>query len=293
MRIKLLLVFVLALFFANAGTAQARFLSIVCAANQDAQVDPIVSPGVYPSAHLHTFYAARGVTQNSTVASLEASTSSCVQGGFADGATKTPMSSTRVAGDTAGMWEPTAYNHGVELVKPLLADYWSNTGIPTNVPLSNVPEGLQFVIGNAHATSPPPKFVLYWNCGGSFVTTWPSSTTPYNTCPDTGAHSLQAHLTFPDCWDGTGLTPADTTYGPIKVADFAGGPAFGPCPAAFPIQLPHMQLILHTHIAGDATGLSFSSGPYYTLHGDYWQTWKQSILQGNENWLRTGVLPTP
>jgi len=271
-----------------AGTADARFLSVVCFPNQNAQVDPIVSPGVKPSAHLHTFYSARNVTENSTVQSLEAGGTSCTRGAFA-GARN--MTAAEVAGSTAGMWIPTMYLNGVEVKNSglYMADYWSTSGLPSGVTISNYPEGLAVVAGDAHSTGPPPKHVVYWNCGGDNTAQYPSLNVPRNDCPAT--KTLQAHNTLPECWDGNGLTTNDVTYGPVANEGFQQAPTFGKCPAAFPIQLPHVQMILHTGLSGNVSGLSFSSGPAYTLHGDYWQTWKQSTLLAAENWLRTGKLP--
>ena len=268
-----------------ASSAQARFLSVVCKPYQDLQVDPIVSPGVFPSAHLHTFYAAPGVTQFSTVNSLEQATTSCTRGAFA-GARN--MTAAEVADSTPGMWEPTMYLNGHEITGQYMADYWSTSGLPAKAVIHDMPEGLQIVAGDAHATGPQPKYILYWNCGGDNTAKYPSLATPRNDCP--ASNPLQAHITLPECWDGKGLTPSHTAYGPSSNS-FQQAPTFGPCPAAFPIQLAHVQMILHTGLSGNVSGLSFSSGPPYTLHADYWQTWNQAALHANENWLRTGVLP--
>jgi hypothetical protein len=280
------LVGVLTAFMLAATPAQARFLSVVCQPNQDAQVDPIVSPGVKPSAHLHTFYGATGVTQFSTVGSLEAAATSCKHGAFAGART---MTAAEVAGSTAGIWEPTMYLNGHEVTGQYMADYWSTSGLPSKAVIHDYPEGLAVVAGDAHATSPPPKYVVYWNCGGDNTAKYPSLNVPRNDCPS--GKSLQAHVTLPECWDGHGLTTADTTYGPVANPNFQQAPTFGPCPAAFPVQLPHVQMILHTGLTGNVSGLSFSSGSPATLHADYWQTWDQSVLHADENWLRTGVLP--
>lgn len=264
------------------ATSQARFFGVKCKPNQDLQVDPIGQFGVVPSAHLHTFYGASGVTAFSTVASLEASTSSCYGGAFSPGGA---MTAARVAADTSGLWTPKMYLNGVPFNPSFVTEYWSNTGIAKTP--QDVPEGLQMIAGSAHATSPPPMYELYFDCTGSTI---PASPTPTG-CPV--GHGLQAHITFPTCWDGVGLTPADVAYAGAPVP-FTQAPNDYPCPAAFPVQLPHIQMIFHTTLVGDQTqSLTFSSGPWYTLHADYWQTWSnQTMLQQNENYLRTGVVPT-
>lgn len=269
-----------------AGPAQARFFGFKCSANQNAQVDPIVSPGVKPSAHLHTFFGARGVTEFSTTASLEGSTTSCFGGFFANGGPHVAMTAAETAANTAGIWIPTMYVNGVARNPAWVTDYWSNTSIrATPVDMA---EGQQMIAADAHSTSPPPMAELFWNCGADFTNQWPSSTKP-PLCPSN--HTLQAHLQFPTCWDGTGTKPTDV-INPGAPA-FTEAPRFYACPAAFPKTLPHVQLIIHTGLSGTATQqITFSSGPYYTLHGDYWQSWKdQAFLHQAENFLRTGVIP--
>ena len=271
---------------AAASTAQARFLSVVCPRNQDAQVDPIVSPGVKPSAHLHSFYSALNVTENSTVQSLENGGTSCTHGAFAGART---MTASEVAGSTAGMWIPAMYMNGAEVTKAYIADYWSTSGLPAGATIHNMPEGLQIVVGDSHATTPPPKYEIYWNCGGDHTGTYPSANAPRNDCPS--KWTLQAHITLPGCWDGKGLGVSDTTFAQVVNANFTQAPSFRACPSTFPIQLPHVQMIVHTGLYGNVSGLSFSSGSPATLHGDYWQTWNQQTLANAENWLRTGQLP--
>lgn len=285
-RLALAVVAIAAFACISASAADARFLSVVCQPNQDLQVDPIVSPGVKPSAHLHTFFGVRGVTENSTVASLEGSTTSCTRGAFAGARS---MTATEVARSTAGMWEPTMYMNGVKVTGQYMADYWSNTGINPKATVHDMPEGLKIVAGDSHATSPQPKYIVYWNCGGDFTAQYPSLATPRNDCPSN--HTLQAHVTLPGCWDGKGLGVADTAYAPVADPNFQQAPRFLACPAGFPIQMAHVQMILHTGLHGNMSGLSFSSGSPATLHADYWQTWNQATLHANENWLRTGVLP--
>jgi hypothetical protein len=279
------LVGVLTAFFIVAAPAQASFFGVKCHAGQDAQVDPIGQPGVAPSAHLHTFYGAQGVTANSTVASMEASPTNCYGGAFAPGSTQVAMTATQVAADTSGLWTPKMYVNGTPTNPTFVTEYWSKTG-QANPNFTNVPEGLQMVAGNAHATGPPPMYELYFDCTSS---TQPASPTPTGCAV---GHGLQAHIIMPGCWDGVGLRPSDVTYSGAPVP-FTQFPHAYPCPAAFPVQLPRIQMIFHTNLSGDQRQhLTFSSGPWYTLHADYWQTWKnQLILAADEQFLRTGVIP--
>lgn len=280
-RLALILLVALSVLVA-AAPAQARFFGFKCTANQNLQVDPIVSPGVSTSAHLHTFYAALGVTQNSTLQSLEASTGTSCFAGIENNGSVHPMTAMQTAANTAGLWLPTMYVNGVARNPKWVTDYWANTGAARGAVLTNMPEGLQSIGADSHATGPPPMYELYWDCGDKNKT---SSTPP--TCPASGP-GLLAHIDMPTCWDGVGLTPADVRYAGAPVP-FVGGPVNYPCPTGYKT-MPRLQLIVHTGLLSGA-GLTFSSGPYYTLHGDYWQSWKdQAVLVSLENFLRTGVV---
>jgi hypothetical protein len=75
-----------------------------------------------------------------------------------------------------------------------------------------------------------------------------------------------------NCWDGTGLNRSDLSYPVGFPATFKANPPGYPCPAGFSHLLPVVSEVIHFGLINPAT-LSFSSGPYYTLHADYWQTW--------------------
>src|SRR4051812_9351357 len=168
-RLVLILFALLALLAATAAPAQARFFGVVCKANQNLQVDPIVSPGVSPSAHLHTFFGATGVTQFSSTASLEQSTTSCTSANFApDGKPMVPFTATELKDATSGMWTPTMYVNGVARNPAKLTEYWSNTSIGGRA-FVDTPEGAQMIAADSHATSPPPEYELFWNCGSDFT----------------------------------------------------------------------------------------------------------------------------
>jgi len=267
-----------------ATPAHASFFGVKCHAGEDAQVDPIGQPGVVPSDHLHTFFGAQNVTAFSTVATMEAAPTNCYGGAFAPGK-QIPMTAAQVAADTSGLWTPKMYVNGVPTNPTFVTEYWSRTGQATPN-FTNVPEGLQMVAGNHAATSAPPMYELYFDCTNS---TQPASPTPTGCAV---GHGLQAHLIMPGCWDGVGLRPSDVAYSGAPVP-FTQFPKAYPCPAAFPIQLPRIQMIFHTNLTGDQRqSMTFSSGPWYTLHADYWQTWKnQQTLAADENFLRTGQIP--
>jgi Domain of unknown function (DUF1996) len=87
-----------------------------------------------------------------------------------------------------------------------------------------------------------------------------------------------AVVIFPQCWDGQLVAGNDTAHLAYPVSP-------GVCPAGFPIALPRLEEHLHLGvvdpIAPDGTiWITLSSGPYYTLHGDFMNAWVPSSLAG-------------
>jgi len=83
-----------------------------------------------------------------------------------------------------------------------------------------------------------------------------------------GAISL--HVGFPNCWNGKVTGTNDTPN--------VGYPSSGACPSTHPRVLP--RVIFRTEYpVGTTTGkITLSSGPSYTVHADFWNTWEQSAL---------------
>ena len=221
------------------------------------QVDPIVSPGVFPSAHLHDFFGNTMIDQNSTPASSIGATTTC---GFSK--------------DSAAYWVPAAYetDTGAQVVPKFTFAYYFGTKA---TPVAHFPAGLEMLAGNHAATAPQGKPIIAWSCGNGNGSS-PTLDHPYNCLdPQYGVTSTQgvvAIVKFPYCWDGTGTTPSDVVMGQTS-------PATGACPSGFPDKLPQVQI--HEHFgSGFQRGdlLALSSGPSYTEHGDWMNAWDQPTL---------------
>lgn len=269
------------------------------------QVDPIVSPGVNPSAHLHDFYGFIAPTEN-THANATLPVPTKLDPGYV------PVSSTcRIYGNWPLYWFPTPYFDGqitptlamkgaFNQVKSswLLNTYRSPAGEHVDPP----PYGMTFVAGNPHATSVyEQSSQLRWTCGGLS----PGYRRPID-CTDRdldGEEDLEpgvvtAVLKYPRCWDGLhgwGVNGSDFTSPP----DFFDSPAgiaphhfrYGnPCPEGW---RDIAQLVTRQHFTDPRTGgpmsdpfndddrisLSFSSGRYFTYHGDYLNIWSGVLLR--------------
>lgn len=244
--ITVLLAMLVAAVPARAG---AHFFGSQCTPVRDAQIDPLVSPGVVSSAHMHTFYGNTGVAKDSTAVQLEAWTqTSCADPKF-----------------NAAMWSPALYVNGVEHRPKFVIDYWWSDGKQRVVPW---PAGLGLVAGSAAATAsnPSPLNVVWYDCGGSS----PLRSTPYD-CASSSS-GITAHVVYPNCWDGTGNTKNDVTYPQPYPLSFSGQePPETPCPITYPYVLPMVHVNVRTGLY-KAAGISRSSGSVYSLHADYWQT---------------------
>jgi hypothetical protein len=238
----------------------------------DQAIDPIVSPGAV-SAHLHTFFGNKGLTSTSTPASLQASAStSCV-----------------LPQDTAAYWLPAAcdgpcnpvaggdpergpFTNVIAPVK-IFAYYFGTPAVQE----AQFSPNLQLIGGDSHATGPTgSKQMIEFACGNGGSHSSPVRPAPYDCTAANGVSNTDgvvAIVTFPYC----GVAPAD------GVPTAYGDPVTGNCGGATPVTYGQVQI--HEHLGLNATGyqagsrLNFSSGPYWTFHGDWMNGWNQAKLQ--------------
>lgn len=205
-------------------------------------VDPIVSYGVRPSAHLHMFMCAKNVTEFSTPESLIA------QG--------TGLCS--VKADTAGYWLPALLNGQGQPVQPRVMFAYYKT-IPTSYRTTQpFPAGLKFVSdGSYPATS-------WWDCFDNK----PSGKYAYPLHCATG--ELEGRLIMANCWDGWQL---DTP----NHRDHVVRPVSGACPADHPVKLPSVRLFVRYPVGAGGLDWHLASFPEHGLdifHGDFLNGWQ-------------------
>jgi len=224
-----------------------------CSYTRSLADDPIVHPRMPGMAHLHDFFGNTSVDAFSTYRSMRAAATSCPQG------------------DAAGYWLPAVYRNGAK-VDPAGRGireqvYVSADNLAPGTHIEPFPADLRMVSGNAHATTPSQNPDLgeeiYWGCSDNSVGGKP-------TAPPTCASGVVSlHVGFPNCWDGV-LTHVDDTA-------HLRHPVGYRCPAGFSHALP--RLILRTEYpVGDGGRITLSSGPTFTAHGDFWNTWDQEKL---------------
>ncbi len=230
---------------------------VVCGYVRSLPDDPIVHPGAPGASHLHDFIGNTSVDAFSTFQSMEAASSTCP------------------AGDRAGYWTPSVLRNGVK-VSPAGSGvreqvYYTADNLASGTHVEPFPPDFRIVAGNSHATSasenPTLGEEIYWGCSDNSVGGKPLA--PPSSC-QTGILSL--HVGFPNCWDGT-LTHVDDT--PHLRYPVSGGK----CPAGFTRALPRIIMRTEYPVGTSSGTIALSSGPAFTAHADFWNTWDQAKLK--------------
>jgi fibronectin type 3 domain-containing protein len=184
--------------------------------------------------------------------------------------------------DTAGYWNPNAELSGTRLPGKRASIYYAGT---PNIQVKSFPPGLQMIAGNKNATSRTDNPHVTWFCATNAS---PLVDHPYDCSPYDTTTGVTAFVEFPNCWNGT-TTAWDSTNPPVRYPDSNGNCSN----ASFPKTLPRITYRVHFGIVDPCDGatpctpdnasdsnikLSLSSGPYYTMHADFWNTWNQAKL---------------
>lgn len=234
---------------ARASTNPGAGWIVGCGFSHRAMDDPIVSPGMNSMAHSHDFFGNTTTNANSTLASLLGRSTTCSLGD-----------------DTAAYWVPTLYANG-QAVTPIKAAAYYRTQVE-GTRVQPFPAGLKMIAGDAHATGPQPINIVYYNCHSG--PDQHHAALPY----DCGSSTLDAHVRFPQCWDGVNLDSSDHKSHMAYPVSVKGARV---CPASHPVAVPRLVLRIGWPISV-GRGITLASGAPYTLHGDFLNAWKQDTL---------------
>ena len=242
-----------------AGAVAAGWI-VSCQYSHSAQDDPIVFPGVDGAAHLHDFAGGRTTDEASTSESLRAGGTTC-----------------ETAGDSSAYWVPALYRKGVH-VPPTATSrdvlvYYRRVGAPASVSVEPFPDGLRMIIGNAHATSPAENAAIAaghitFKCGPGDR---PERPRLPRRC---GTGVMVVTYDLPNCWDGMRLDAPDH-------ASHMTYPVDGRCPRTHEVVLPRLEAFFRYPVPTDRRigRISFSSGPFFTAHMDFFNAWDPTDLQ--------------
>ncbi|WSS24658.1 DUF1996 domain-containing protein [Streptomyces sp. NBC_01190] len=217
-----------------------------CGAMKELPDDPIVFPGQAGASHMHTFLSNTSTNANTTLASLNAGTTTC-----------------KAPGDKSGYWMPTLYN-GSQVIRPVGPQViYYKTGINDYTSVRPFPPGLRFLVGSPTATSTQfrtdPGWVEGWECGDSYGSV---------DFPPTCAAGTQLNIRYqaPSCWNGLYLdTPDHKSH--------MAYPINGVCPADHPVALPMIEFKMAFPVSGDMSQVHLSSGRGFSFHYDFFNAW--------------------
>jgi Domain of unknown function (DUF1996) len=239
--------------------------SVLCFPSHRLPDDPIVYPGVPGAAHMHEFIGNPNTNANSTFDSMRA----------AQGSVRCETQS-----DTGGYWVPTLYKQGTRV--PVRQAFFYYRGPQPGV--AQIPKGLKMIAGGDTLNPPMPNLPqksLSWSCvdTGPFFAQPPDCSKPgVNGVPTsaTRGKDIRAHIHFPSCWDGVNVdSPDHRSHMQYRTPLEA-------CPSSHPVRIPKITFhIVFASKNGTGTYLSSDHGAPggTTLHGDFWNTWNQAVLQ--------------
>lgn len=237
-----------------------------CSFSHSLEDDPIVHPGDPGASHLHDFFGSTSTNADSTVRRMIRSTTTC-----------------SIDRDTSGYWFPAGILDGSTLTPTFSKTYYF--GVPNDL-VEPIPRGLKMIAGIADSTSAGDNPHASWSCGAEGRNRTPIVDHPYDCTRFAEKWSfvdgVVGRIAFPSCWDGLGLTPDDLAY----AVDHS-------CPVGFDHRLPTVGMQMHFGIldpcnpsdrctsggSDSQVTMTLSSGAYYTLHADLWNTWHQRALR--------------
>ncbi|GIH01979.1 hypothetical protein Rhe02_00460 [Rhizocola hellebori] len=213
--------------------------------------DPIVFPALPGGSHMHDFMGNTSTNAFSTLASLTAGGTNCAP-----------------STDLSSYWVPTLYVNNVAVAPSITTFYYLGEGVRPDITavIQAFPLGLRIVAGNSKATGPNDS-IARWSClhhgevppGKDFVT-----------CP--AGSMMESYLDFPQCWNGRDLDSADHK-------SHMAYPVNQACPASHPVPVPKLRQVLRYPANGNPAAFRLSSGPGYTMHGDFFNAWPVAELE--------------
>jgi hypothetical protein len=221
-----------------------------CRFSHRSKDDPIVYPRQPGAAHHHDFYGNRSTDAFSRYRTLVRARTTC-----------------DLRADRAAYWIPSVLAGG-RMVEPIDVRFYYRSVIDPPRVVRPFPRGLKVIAGHPHATRKQDTDVAWWQCDRGPHTAMPK------TC-DAGERVV-FHVQFPECWDGERLDSVDHMRHMRYSIDLDDGRDV--CPRSHPIAVPRL-IVRYGWPVRDGTRITLSSGPAYTLHADFINSWVQDRLR--------------
>ena len=207
--------------------------------------DPIVHPGQRGAAHSHDFFGNRSTKYNSTLESLRAGGTTCLN-----------------PGDKSAYWIPTAKwtdSGGTRTLKADRGLFYYRAGGKADDAVELYPDGLK-VISNSQVT---------WKCSNGTA-----SSSPPVRC---SSGKLVVRIVFPDCSDGNLDSTDHRSHMAYAVKQSDGATV---CPSTHPKPVPALTMNVRFPIPTTSGRVTLSSGSSSTMHADFYNVWDQGALTG-------------
>ncbi|CAL9392579.1 DUF1996 domain-containing protein [Streptomyces sp. enrichment culture] len=230
-----------------------------CSVTHTAPDDPIVFPQQPGKSHDHTFMGNTTTDANSTTASLDAGSTTCL-----------------APGDRSAYWMPTMYDGDRPVLPVGPQTIYYKAGVTDYTSVRPFPKGLRYVVASpmqsAQEFRDHPGFVEGWECGDSFFNVdFPTD------CPERPEVQVNIRFQAPSCWDGKNLdTPDHKSHMAYPVVH--PGTNNNICPADHPVALPMIEFKMAFPVNGDLSRVRLASGASYSFHYDFFNAWDEATL---------------
>ena len=233
---------------AGEPTRDASFV-VRCDFSHRKQDDPIVSPGG-TAFHMHDFFGNTTTNRNSTLVSLRAGGTTCLN-----------------PGDKSAYWIPTAKwtdSGGTRTLKANRGLFYYRAGGKADDAVELYPDGLKVVtVQGSNVT---------WKCEGGT-----ESSSPPSRC---SSGKLVVRIIFPDCSDGN-IDSADHRSHMVHAVQQSDGTMR--CPSTHPKPVPALTMNVRFPIPTTSGTVRLSSDhqgdpPGSTMHADFYNVWDPGAL---------------
>jgi hypothetical protein len=231
----------------SAAAASNAGWIVACGFSHRSTNDPIVMPGMTGMSHSHDFFGNTTTDAKSTLSSLRGKPTTC-----------------SLKADASAYWAPTLYKNGKKVRPTKVAAYY-RTQVDGGT-VKPFPPGLKLIAGNSHAKHPQSLKIVYYNCNEG--KDQHEASRPY----DCGTNTIDAHIRFPQCWDGVHLDSRDH-HSHVVYPVYSHGTRS--CPASHPVIVPRLIIRISWPIR-NGQHVRLASGPSYTLHADFFNAWDAS-----------------
>lgn len=234
-----------------AAAGEGGAFNVPCPYSRSLRDDPVVHPRRPGASHLHDFTGNKTTDAFSTVRSLVGRPTTC-----------------KLSSDSSAYWFPALYSNDRH-VRPssMTAYYGGQNEFVDPATVVKPPRGFVMIGGYQADATRRPRLTMqrvFWECDGSK----PQYPRPPSGCD----RSIELDVRFPFCWDGKRRDSPDHRSHVVYPIRGVG------CPRSHPVPIPRLRYRIEYPIT-DGSTITFASGPWWTVHGDFWNTWRQPAFE--------------